>query len=121
MARSAGTSSGSVRSTRTTCSPKTIVVALVEPLSGFRMIGSVPHIAAAIATSATPGIAARRFTAFQRSRMEASQRLACSGLFVAEKIRDRLSPPDHARPAVADEHDGGPRDAVVRRAHRERV
>ena len=44
--------------TRITCSPKTIVVADVVPLIVLRMIGSVPHIAAATATRTTPGIAA---------------------------------------------------------------
>ena len=46
--------------TRITCSPKTIVVAEVVPLIVLRMIGSVPHIAAATAIRTTPGIAMRR-------------------------------------------------------------
>ena len=61
-ARSAGRRNGSVQSTRITCSPNTIVVADVENDIVLRMIGSVPHIAAATATKATPGIA----TSFRR-------------------------------------------------------
>src|SRR5262245_31570469 len=57
-ARSAGRRNGSVQSTRMTCSPKTIVVADVVNDIVFRMIGSVPHSAAATATKTTPGTAA---------------------------------------------------------------
>src|SRR2546423_11891108 len=46
--------------TRITCSPKTIVVADVVPLIVLRMIGSVPHRAAATAIRTTPGMATSR-------------------------------------------------------------
>ena len=51
--------------------PKTIVVADVEKDIVLRMIGSVPHIAAATATRTTPGTAA----SLRRIPNEAS----CSG------------------------------------------
>ena len=54
-ARSDGTRNGSVTSTSTTCSPKTIVAAEVEWASGRRKKASVPHIAAATLISSTPG------------------------------------------------------------------
>src|SRR5437762_727398 len=59
-ARSAGTRSGSVSATSTTCSPNTIVVGVVECESGLRISPSSPHMTAATAMSTTPGTRARR-------------------------------------------------------------
>ncbi len=73
-ARSAGRRNGSVQRTRITCSPNTIVVADVENDIVFRMIGSVPHIAAATATNATPGIAA----SFRRIWLSLPRRSGCN-------------------------------------------
>ena len=66
-ARKATTSSGRVRATSTTCSPKTIVAGLVECESGLRISPSSPHIAAAMLTSTTPGMLLRRCISIERT------------------------------------------------------
>src|SRR3954447_20030838 len=100
----AGTISGSVISTRITCSPNTIVAADVDSASGLRKSASVPHIAAAAAISATPGIVARpRATPASGAidlRLE------------RQHVVERLAPTDQARIAARDEHRGGPRHGV---------
>src|SRR5437660_6922991 len=95
--------------TSTTCSPKTIVAGLVECESGLRIRPSSPHIAAAMLTRTTPGMLLRRCMSFERTGL------------VTEKVGCRLALPDDAGRAVAHQHDRRPRDAVVRRSHRERV
>src|SRR5437762_8917954 len=75
-----------------------------------------------VATAEAPAPTATDAAVYRVPACHIARRSACrSRRLVTEEVVLRLPAADHAHGSVADEHDRGPRHAVVRRAHRERV